>query len=83
MSDFQDIQEQHASEEAKRDRFMSEELRRQWADELLQQMVHSDEYQRKCTPAARRAEEAALIEMIDNYFNGKPREQAPARKPSN
>ena len=68
MSEFGDFQAQKEAEEAKRDRFLSDLRRRQWADEMLQQMVHTEEYQRKCTPEARRAEEAILNRIVDEYF---------------
>jgi hypothetical protein len=68
MSDFADIQNQFALEEAKRKRFLSDEKCRQWADELQRQMVHSEEYQRKCTPEARRVEEALLNRIVEEYF---------------
>ncbi len=70
MGDFEAFQKQVELEEAKRNRFLSDLQRRQWADELLQQMVHSEEYQRKCTPEARRAEEAILNRVVDEYFKG-------------
>lgn len=68
MSDFADFQKQIALEEAKRERFLSDVQRRQWADELLQQMVHSNEYRQKCTAEARLAEEALLNRVIEEYF---------------
>ena len=67
MTDFEGIQKQIAYEVAKRERFLSDALRRQWADGLLQQMVHSEEYQRKCTAEARRAEEKLLNRIVDAY----------------
>lgn len=72
MSDFADIQKQFALEEAKRERFLSDKKRRQWADELQRQMVHSEEYQRKCTPEARRAEEAIWNRIVEEYFKRDP-----------
>ncbi|MFO0939922.1 MAG: hypothetical protein U0930_04075 [Pirellulales bacterium] len=55
--------EQIREENAKRDRHVTPEQRRQWADDMLAQMVHLESYRRNCTKEARLEEQTKLLKI--------------------
>jgi|GEM_PF-1541285 len=52
-------------EHTKRDRRISEQQRRQWADGLISSLPDSQSYRAACTPQARLKEQALLIQIIE------------------
>jgi hypothetical protein len=54
-------------EHAKRDRRISEQQRRQWADGLLACLPDSLGYQKACTRQSRLAEQELLNRLVDDW----------------
>ncbi len=55
------------SEHAKRDRRISEQQRREWADDLMSCLPDSAGYQDACTPHARLKEQALLNQIVEDW----------------
>jgi hypothetical protein len=63
------FQEQFEKEHAKRDKRISEQQRREWADGLIASLPDSVAYQIACTPRARLAEQALLNQLVSEWLN--------------
>ncbi len=63
------------SEHLKRERRISNEQRRAWADGLLESLPFSAAYQRKCTPEARLKEQAELNANLHDWLQRKNAER--------
>ena len=65
------LREEFLREHEKRERHMTAEQQRIWANGLLKHLPDSLAYQAACTPEARRAEERKLNEYLEMYLKSK------------
>ena len=63
-----DQQEEFRREHEKRERHITPEQERIWADGLMKRLPDSLAYQAACTPEARRAEERQLNQYLELYL---------------
>ena len=63
-----DQREEFQREHEKRERHITPEQERIWADGLLKRLPDSLTYQAACTPEARRAEERKLNQYLELYL---------------
>lgn len=66
-----DLRTEFLREHEKRERHITAEQHRTWADGLLKNLPDSLAYQLACTPEARRAEERKLNSYLELYLQSK------------